>query len=663
MFSISWLLLSVGSFASAQNNTGEATLSAAIDAAEAGRFTQDRFPGITSHPAYAWVEYAALRRQMDQLPGDQAQAFLTRYRGQAAAEAFRADWLASRSRMKDWAGLRAAWSTTMTSNSLRCAELNARLATGANDAQWVSDAQALWRSTGKSLPDSCDPVFNALAARGDLTPALRWERLELAAAEWQPGVMRQAAAGLPSSEAALANDYAAFVQAIHPRALNWPKTPRSRWIASHGLARLGKSSPLSAEQQLPRYAQALGFNDEERGRVLYQVALWTVASYGVDSARRLAAVPLVAYDENLHEWRVREALARSDWRGALAAIQRMGAEQRALSRWTWFEARTSELTGDQAAAKALYRKAAQKSDFHGFLAADKLDLPYALCHWTPNDGGAQAKAAIARDPALVRAITLYRAGRKPWAEREWNHALSRFDDRQRRLAVAVAQDGGWLDRGVFGLVNVGSKHYPDELRLYSLRFPLAHADLIRRESVKQRLDPAWVTAEIRAESLFDIRARSPANAMGLMQILPSTGAGVARKAGLPWSGAQSLYDPSTNIALGTAYLRQLLDQYGGKTYEIIAAYNAGPAPLARWRKQRPGMDADFWIETISYKETREYVARVLSFSTLYDWRINQDAARLTDRMHGRTGARKRFACPGQQLPRSVTHHCTSCLDR
>jgi soluble lytic murein transglycosylase len=121
---------------------------------------------------------------------------------------------------------------------------------------------------------------------------------------------------------------------------------------------------------------------------------------------------------------------------------------------------------------------------------------------------------------------------------------------------------------------------------------------------------------------------------------------VARRLGLPWGGANSLYDPDTNITLGTAYLRQLLDKDGGQPYFAIAGYNAGPAPLARWQAQRPNMDPDFWIETISYKETREYVARVLSFSTIYDWRLNGNALPLSDRMRGNLSAtRKDFSCP------------------
>src|SRR5690606_18686277 len=345
---------------------------------------------------------------------------------------------------------------------------------------------------------------------------------------------------------------------------------------------------------------ALGLDESQRGQVLYQVALWTAASYLPDAARRLAAVPASAYDDRLHEWQVREALARADRKGALEAIGRMAAKLRGGSDWSYFEGRQVELTGgDPAAARAAYRLAANQAEFHGFLAADRIDAPYTLCPWLLHETPAE-KAAVAADEAMVRSMLLYRLGRKGWALREWNDALSRFSDEQRRIAVEVAQDNGWFDRGLFGL-----GRSPDELRLYELRFPLHHADTIRREAARNGLDPAWVAAEIRAESVFDPRARSPANARGLMQVLPSTGAGEARRLGLPWGGAESLYDPEVNIPLGTAYLRKLLDRYGGKPYFAIAGYNAGPRPLQRWQADRPGMDPDFWIETITYGETRE----------------------------------------------------------
>ncbi len=622
---------------------------AAIEAAELGQYDAGQYADLARHPLYGWIEYATLRRNIDTLSNSQAEGFLSRYRGQPVAEAFREIWLPALSKRQDWAGYLSAWEP-LPSNKLgknlplRCGELNARQSLGRADAQWTADAQAIWR-TGKPLPSECEAPMQTLADRGGLTPELRWQRIDLAIDEGQPSVIRVAAGGLAPEERDLANDYAAFLDAPHERALSWPKTERSRRVASQGLAMLGKDDPDAAEAQLPKYADALTFTEADRGRVLYQIALWTVASYKPESAQRLAAVPASAYDDRLHEWRAREALARSDWRAALAAIQKMGDKQRGDSRWQYFQARLQERAGSRAAADTLYREAARKPEFHGFLAADRIGAPYALCPWLPSDNAA-SKTAIARDPAIVRAMGLFRIDRTGWATREWEDALSRFNDDQRRIAVEVAHSYGWFDRAVFAL-----GRSPDELRLYNLRFPLHHDETIRREAEKNRLDPAWVAAEIRAESVFYPRARSSANAMGLMQVLPTTGAAVSGELGLPWGGAESLYDSDTNIVLGTAYLRQLLDKYGGQPYQAIAGYNAGPTPLARWQSQRPGMDPDFWIETISYKETRDYVARVLAFSVIYDWRLSGDALALSDRMRGRLdGPRKRFTCPLQAPP-------------
>ncbi|MFO3706424.1 transglycosylase SLT domain-containing protein [Xanthomonas codiaei] len=613
----------------------------AIAAAERGQSDPAQLAALSRHPLYGWLEFATLKRSIDNVSNAQAQGFLQRYAGQPVAESFRSTWLPALARRQDWATLLANWKST-DNLGLRCAQLTARQATGKLDAQWSRDALSLWRS-GKALPDACDPVVATLESRGELTPALRWERVEAAADAQQPAVMRTAARGLPAADLALATDYAAFLDKVHPRASGWPKTERSRRIAVDGLAKLAKSDPDAAEQQLPQLASTLGLSDAQRGQVLYQIALWTVASYLPESARRLNAVPDASYDERLHEWRAREAMSRGDWPAALVAIRKMPASQRADSRWQYFEARLTEKTGSAAAAQPLYRAAAQSPTFHGFLAADRLQQPYRICLWEPKDSP-QAKAAVARDPALGRAIALFQIDRSGWAVAEWNDAAGRFDDTQRRLAVEIAGDNGWFDRAVFAL---GKQ--PDEQRLYALRFPLHHDDSIRREAARNAIDPAWVAAEIRAESIFNPRARSPANAMGLMQVLPGTGAAVAKGIALPgYAGAASLYEPDINIAIGTAYLRQLLNTYG-LPYLTIAAYNAGPGPTGRWQSQRPNFEPDFWIETISYKETRDYVARVLAFSVIYDWRLNGDMLPLSDRLMGKlVDKRQKPVCtPGQ----------------
>ncbi|KAF1014804.1 MAG: Soluble lytic murein transglycosylase [Stenotrophomonas maltophilia] len=645
LLALATALLGTTACASAQSpapqalNAQRAQMRSALEAAERGQLDPAQAAALRSHPLYGWLELAVLRRNIDTVTNVQAQEFLKRFDNQPVASNFRSVWLPSVARRQDWPALLANWVPT-DNVGLRCAQLTARQATGKADAQWTSDAQELWRRNGKSLPDSCDAVFAVLQAQGGLSDALRWERIDAAADAQQPAVMRTAARGLPAADLALATDYAAFVDAPSAKALNWPRNERSRRIATDGLLKLAKANPDATEQQLPQYAQALALSSAQQNQVRYHIALWTVASYLPDSARRLNAVPDAAYDGRLHEWRAREAMSRGDWAAALVAIRKMGSTQRNDPRWRYFEGRMLEKTGQAAQAQPLFREAARASTFHGFLAADKLQQAYTLCPWKPNDS-AQARAAVARDPALVRAMELFQIDRTGWAVAEWNNALTRFDDTQRRLAVEVAQDNGWFDRAVFAL---GRK--PEEQRLYDLRFPLHHDDSIRREAARNALDPAWVAAEIRAESTFTPRARSPANAMGLMQVLPATGAAVAKSIGLTgYGGAASLYDPDTNIAIGSAYLRQWLNKFDGLPYVTIAAYNAGPTPTARWLGQRPAFDPDLWIETISYKETREYVARVLAFSVIYDWRLNGDALPLGDRLLGKLqDRRKGFAC-------------------
>ena len=118
----------------------DATLRAAFEAAERGLPAPALAP---DHPVKPWVDMVALRKDIDTLPAARARAFLERHAGQPVAEVFREAWLRALLKRKDWAGFRAAWSPAVTHTALRCAELQARLETGAADAQWIRDAQAM----------------------------------------------------------------------------------------------------------------------------------------------------------------------------------------------------------------------------------------------------------------------------------------------------------------------------------------------------------------------------------------------------------------------------------------------------------------------------------------------------------------------------------------
>jgi soluble lytic murein transglycosylase len=616
-------------------------LQAAFTDADAGRLDLAQAARFARDPLYPWLQATIVRKNLRTSDAARVQRLLDQLGDTPAGRWLRPAWLGELARREDWARYAAAFRGSDDA-ALRCHDLRARMG-GADgeSAAWIATAKETWL-TGQSLPNACDPVMERLAQVGAIDDALRWQRIDLAIAAGEGGLVRYLAPGL-SRDAALATAYASYMDAPSesPPAA-WMATARGRSVVASGLAKLARRDPDRADRLL-RSLPASGLDEAARGQVAYQVALWTVASYLPGAAQRLAAVPASAYDDKLHEWRVREAMARGDDAGALAAIGRMGDKQRADEHWQYFEARLRERAGQKAQARALYAEAARKASFHGWLAAERLGVPYTLCAIEPPSDAA-LRADVAGNPGLRRALDLFALDRIDPATREWAQAVKGMDDARRRLAVQRAIAVGWFDRSVFGMGVV-----PEDNRHYSLRFPLHHADALRRHSAAQSLDPAWVAAQTRSESSFMPKARSGADARGLMQLLPGTGQLTARRLGIPWRGGESLYEPDTNLRLGTAYLRQMLDRYDGKAWMAIAAYNAGPSPVDRWRAARGHLDPDFFIETIPYKETREYVARVLAFSVVYDWRLDGDAAPLSQRMLGRLagrGERRAFQCEG-----------------
>ena len=635
------LVLCLVASVSAGAQSNDPALRSALSAAEAGQLDFAQAARFSRDPLYPWLQAAVARQQIRSIPAPQMHAVLGPLGSQPAGQWLRTVWLGELIRREDWRSFQLDYRPS-DDVGLRCADLRARMAAGTSgDASWRIDAQQVWLQ-GKSLPASCDAVSAEMQRLGQLDDALRWQRIDLAVDAGEPALIRAISRSRGADAAREAQAQADYIAAPTDGLPGGRDPVRTGTVITEGLSRLARRDPARARLLLAQ-VPAGTLSATQRGRVAYQVALWTVASYLPDSAERLNAVPAAAYDDKLHEWRAREAMSRRDDAAALSAITQMPTLQRNDSRWTYFEARLRERLGQSDAARKLYQNAALSPGFHGWLASDRLGIGYALCALEPRTDSGTVRR-VADDPGLGRALRLFRLDRHEWATREWTQATQVMNDDQRRVAVQRAIAAGWFDRAVFGMGKA-----PDDTRHYSLRFPLHHEDAIRQHAGSNSLDPAWVAGQTRAESSFMPKARSSADARGLMQLLPGTGALTARRLGLPWLGAESLYEPTTNIRLGTAYMRQMLDRFSGLPYVAIAAYNAGPAPVERWRAARGQLEPDFFIESIPYKETREYVARVLSFSVVYDWRLNGTAAPLSERMLGRlaTGSTKRrpFSCP------------------
>lgn len=152
---------------------------------------------------------------------------------------------------------------------------------------------------------------------------------------------------------------------------------------------------------------------------------------------------------------------------------------------------------------------------------------------------------------------------------------------------------------------------------WQLVFPRPYWQELSYDAQKQGLDPYLVTSLIRQESEFNPTVVSRANAWGLMQLLPSTGKMLAKEQGERRFNANELFDPGENMRLGTAYLRQHIDHYGGQVEYALASYNAGDGPVRQWIASGDYKDVAEWVESIPYTETRDYVESILRNREVY----------------------------------------------
>jgi len=601
-----------------------------------------------------YLDYASLRRDLSTLGAGTARRFLAAEAGTQLATQFRGDYLQELARRGDWPGFLAFDEPAApTAALLRCQRVRALLATGRNTAA-RAELTELWL-TGQSLPDACDEPVATARSRGWLSAELIWQRLRLAVDAANTALASYLARLLPEDErgdgerlARALSDPPGTLQA----AAGWPDRALHREAAARALQRHARADVASAIGHWQRLAPRLSFATEDRAAILQSLALYAAVAYRPDAASWFEQVPAPSRSEQLLDWQLRAALATQDWATVLKITDGLPAPLAESPRPRYWRARALAGLQRDSDARAAYGALATEANFHGFLAADQLDAPYAICPREVGPDPARAAALRARTD-VARALELHAIGWRIEATRAWDFARASLDEPDRLQLTLLASEQGWHDRVVFAL-NAG-----DDLRHYALRFPLAERETVEREANLNSLDPSWAFALIRAESAWQPDVRSEANALGLMQLLPGTGKQMARQLGLDWRGTSMLLDPQTNIRLGTRYLAQQADRFQGSTWLASAAYNAGPTPVERWLAERGTLPADVFIETIPYRETREYVTRVEAFSVIYDWRLNGQVRPLSSRLavgRGRdAGSRKvaglrQVVCPGATEP-------------
>jgi len=368
---------------------------------------------------------------------------------------------------------------------------------------------------------------------------------------------------------------------------------------------------VGAEAILLQYAPTLSI--EARADAGKRVA-WIYYSQGYDSeARRVADTWRVgargewahqsAWISGLASWRLNDCEAASRSFREVAAT----ATQRELNAGGhYWAARAEQACRRPRAVAPLLRAAARSPEsFYGLLARETLGMETRL----PPDPHSHA-ASVEALPNVRRAVELVNIGERYLGEEmirhqarignaAEHHGLIEFT---KRLDLAGAQF--WLaNNGQPGAVADAADRYPAPRWVPATGW---------------RVDPALAFAHIIQESTFRSEAVSPAGAVGLMQVRPGTAEDMARARGLAYSRG-ALTDPRMNLEFGQSFIELMRRSPGtaGQLPRIIASYNAGPVPVARWAAIPDRGDPLVWIESIPYWETRYYVPAVLRNMWVY----------------------------------------------
>ncbi|MBC6406715.1 MAG: lytic transglycosylase domain-containing protein [Rhodobacteraceae bacterium] len=306
---------------------------------------------------------------------------------------------------------------------------------------------------------------------------------------------------------------------------------------------------------------------------------------------------------------------------AITHFERLGEAARtpiSRGRAAYWLGRAHEAQGNSALAQAAYRQgAAHQTSFYGLLAAEKSGVAFRLPHGLPQELSPRARAweraAFTKSSVHQAALLLLEAGEPALAELFWLH-------------LTETQNADNLARMGYMALALGQPHIAVVIGKAAARrgivipepyfplHPLMHQSL--------PVAPEVALAVARRESEFDPTAISHAGARGLMQLMPATAKRVAQDLSLPYSLPRLTADPAYNVDLGTAYLHQLSEEFGGNILLMAAAYNAGPHRAREWMARhgdprRGDIDVVDWIEQIPFRETRNYVMRVAESLPIY----------------------------------------------
>ena len=495
---------------------------------------------------------------------------------------------------------------------LNCYKLEAKFRLKKDTDKDHREALRLW-THGKSQPKDCDTLFSIIQKRELITKEVRLRRINNALENRQLQLARWLAKSLDKSATDHINAWAQArrrpAKFLTTRAGEFPE-----WV-DMAASRLASKNPdkllsLIKDRKIP-------------DSVRQQAILGTARTMAINLDP--AAAPLLRMDlpsnPILDHWRVRFFIHFQEWPDVLMAISKLSPEERGEIEWNYWVSRALAMTGNPDLAFGGFRKAAESSSWYGFLSADYLGIPYDLRPKSKRPSVFSIDTVDQRIDITIARL-LFEEGLTVMARRQWDFVIGRLTEEEQKAAAILANRWNWHSRSA---VTAHQSGLTDD---YELRYPNAFETPLKNAAKRHDISLSWLSGLMRSESLFMHDIRSPAGALGLMQVMPRTGRQTAKELNLKWRGNRTLINPSTNIRIGSYYLAKQLNRFGHPAL-ATAAYNAGPHRVKRWMPDKP-MPLDVWVASIPFTETRNYVQRVLTAQVIYEWRYNGVITRLDE---------------------------------
>ncbi len=574
---------------------------------------------LKNYPLYPYLQYERLKLHLNE--DKPIIAYLQAYPQSRYAQLLRQKWLLELGKNQQWSSFIEYYHHNDDAE-LHCFYAQAQYQTG-QQATALDSARQLWLS-GKNQPAACEALFTLLLNAPSFNPEWVWGRFQAALALDNTRLAQQVAALLPKPRQADAD--------LWLKLHNRPQTVTADAEWKHSYPQAGPLFAHAIGQWLDSEpAAALHAWDSEKANFAIPPAI------AADTEKRLAMAlafkhdklaferltQLAEKDDASREWAVRAALSQQNWLQAGMALDELTEEQKQQDKWQYWQARVLAVAGQTVQAAEIYQKIAKNRSYYGFLAADRLQQDITLTDRPLEITAQEIQQMQATDDFQIVA-ELLALHRNLEAKRQWRHAIASLD--QHRLAIAAKLAQQWQLPSL-AIATVAKANAWDDI---DLRFPMQHTVQIENLAASQQLDPAIIFGLIRQESAFDEFAESSAGAKGLLQVLPSTAQQIAQNFHEGWQGEDSLFNPDLNLKYGSFYYKKLLRQFHGAHLLAAAAYNAGAAKIKRWLPENQALPGDIWVESIPYKETRNYVSAVFMNALIYQQRLHRSALKLAD---------------------------------